>query len=190
MQSSVLYCEKANNYLNIREKKLDIYFRIALIVSQRSLGTEFANMFFSSLPQSKGVFVQSAHDLVECGCGLPYLINDASFGEKPQSFPGGSDSTFWVTWLSLYATSSFKSSNVTLADVFVEYFNVFLTKLYRWYYYDHLDISGCQWLSIGKSSTFDETGLWDAIVHATEIRATELCYVLHGYPWLLLPNYF
>ena len=32
MQSSVLYYEKANNYLNIRERKLDIYFRIALIV--------------------------------------------------------------------------------------------------------------------------------------------------------------
>jgi hypothetical protein len=81
---------------------------------------------------------------------------------------------------------------VTLANVFVEYFNVFLTKLYRGDYYDHLDISGCQWLSIGESPTFDETGLWDAMVHATEIRATELCYVLHasGYPWLLLPNYF
>jgi hypothetical protein len=56
MQSSVLYCEKANNYLNIREKKSDIYFRIVLIVSQRSLRTEFTNMFFSLLPQSKGVF--------------------------------------------------------------------------------------------------------------------------------------
>ena len=26
----------------------------------------------------------------------------------------------------------------------------------------------------------DETGLWDAMVCTTEIRATELCYVLHG----------
>ena len=67
-----------------------------------------------------------------------------------------------------------------LANTFVEYFNVFLIKLYHGDYYDHLDISGCQWLSIGKSSTFDETGLWDAIVHAMEIRATELCYVLHA----------
>jgi len=67
-----------------------------------------------------------------------------------------------------------------LADTFVGYFKVFLAKLYRRDYYDHLDISGCEWLSIGKSSTFDETGLWDAMVHATEIRATELCYVLHG----------
>ena len=72
MQSSVLYCEKANNYLNIKEKKLDIYFRIALIIFQRSLQTEFANMFFSSLPQSKGVFLRLARDLVVCGCGLPY----------------------------------------------------------------------------------------------------------------------
>src|ERR1700683_2069830 len=74
----------------------------------------------------------------------------------------------------------FKYSNVTLANVFVEYFNVFLTKLYQGDYCDHLDISGCQWLSIGKSSTFDETGLWDAMVHAMENRAMELCYVLHG----------
>ena len=66
---------------------------------------------------------------------------------------------------------------MTLADAFVEYSNIFLTKLY---YCDHLDISGCQRLSIGKSSTFDETSLWDAMVRSTEIRATELCYVLHG----------
>ena len=75
MQSSVLYCEKANNYLNIKEKKLDIYFRIALIIFQRSLWTEFANMFFSSLPQSKGVFLRLARDLVVCGCSLPYMNN-------------------------------------------------------------------------------------------------------------------
>ena len=79
MQSSVLYCEKANNYLNIKEKKLNIYFQIVLIVSQRSLRTEFTNTFFSLLPQSKGVFLQLARDWTVCGCGLPYywctLIN-------------------------------------------------------------------------------------------------------------------
>ena len=74
MQSSVLYCEKANNYLNIKEKKSDIYFRIVLRVSQRSLWTEFTNMFFSLLPQSKGVFLQLARDRTVCGCGLPYLL--------------------------------------------------------------------------------------------------------------------
>jgi len=58
---------KANNYLNIKEKYLNIYFRIALMISQRSLRTEFANMSFSSLPQSKGVFWRSARDLVVCG---------------------------------------------------------------------------------------------------------------------------
>ena len=76
MQSSVLYCEKAYNYLNIKEKILDIYFRIALMVSQRSLRTEFATMSFLSLPQSKGVFLRSARDLVVNGCGLPYLELD------------------------------------------------------------------------------------------------------------------
>ena len=69
---------------------------------------------------------------------------------------------------------------MTLADAFVEYSKIFLTKLYRGDYCDHLDISGCQRLSIGKSPTFDETSLWDAMVRSTEIRATELCYVLHG----------
>ena len=48
MQSSVLYCEKDNSYLNVKEKNLDICFRIAWIVIQRSLQMEFANMFFSS----------------------------------------------------------------------------------------------------------------------------------------------
>jgi hypothetical protein len=56
-----------------------------------------------------------------------------------------------------------------LANTFVQSFNMFLTKLYHRGYYDHLDISGCEWLSIGKSSTFDETGLWDAMVHTMEI---------------------
>ena len=55
----------------MRERKSDIYFRIALIVSQRSLQTEFANMFF--LPQSKGVFLRLTHDrTVVCACGLLY----------------------------------------------------------------------------------------------------------------------
>ena len=76
--------------------------------------------------------------------------------------------------------SSFKFSNVMLANTFVGYFKMFLTKLCCRDRYDHLDISGCQWLSIGMSSTFDETGLWDAMVHPTEICTTELCYVLHG----------
>ena len=70
MQSSVLYCKKAYNYLNIREKNLDIYFRIALMVNQISMRTEFATMSFLSLPQSKGVFLRSARDLVENGCTL------------------------------------------------------------------------------------------------------------------------
>ena len=64
--------KKANNYLNIKEKKLGFYFQIALMVSQRSLQTEFAKMFFSSLLQAKGVFLRSARDLVVNGCGLPY----------------------------------------------------------------------------------------------------------------------
>ena len=64
MQSSVLYCKKAYNYLNIKEKNLDIYFRIALMVSQRSLWTEFATMSILSLPQSKSVFLRSSRDLV------------------------------------------------------------------------------------------------------------------------------
>ena len=79
MQSSELYCEKANNYLNIREKKSNIYFRIVLIVSQRSLRTEFTNMFFSLLLQSKGVFLQLARDRTVCGCGLPYPLSGEDF---------------------------------------------------------------------------------------------------------------
>jgi hypothetical protein len=75
MQSSVLYCEKANNYLNIKGKKLDIYFWIALIVIQRSLRTEFAHMFFLSLLQAKGAFLRPARDVVEYGCGLPYRLS-------------------------------------------------------------------------------------------------------------------
>ena len=50
-----------------------------------------------------------------------------------------------------------------LTNMFVEYFKMFLTKLYHTGCYDHLDISSCEWLSIGMSSTFDETGLWDAM---------------------------
>ena len=49
-----------------------------------------------------------------------------------------------------------------LADTFVVcqgVFTLFPAKLYRRDYYDHLDISSCEWVSIGKSSTFDETGL-------------------------------
>ena len=42
--------------------------------------------------------------------------------------------------------------------------------------------------STSKSSTFDEAGLWDGMVHAMEIHSTELYYVLQGYPWLLLLN--
>jgi hypothetical protein len=60
--------QKAYNYLNIKERNLDIYFQIALTVSQRSLWTEFATMSFLSLPQSKGVFLRSARDLVVNGC--------------------------------------------------------------------------------------------------------------------------
>ena len=71
MQSSILYYEKAYNYLNIKGKNLNIYFRIALMVSQKSLQMEFATMSFLLLPQSKGVFLRSARDLVVNGCGLP-----------------------------------------------------------------------------------------------------------------------
>ena len=71
MQSSVLYRKKGYNYLNIKEKKLYNYFRIALMVSQRSLRTEFATMSFLSLPQLKGVFLRSARDPVVNG--LPYI---------------------------------------------------------------------------------------------------------------------
>ena len=42
------------------------------MVNQRSLQREFAIMSFLSLPQSKGVFLRSACDLVTNGCGLPY----------------------------------------------------------------------------------------------------------------------
>jgi len=74
-----LYCEKANNYLNIKEKNLKFYFQIALIVIQRSLWTEFANMFFFLLLQVKHVFLRLAHDLVIYGCSLPYdQKNDAT----------------------------------------------------------------------------------------------------------------
>ena len=73
MQSSVLYYEKAYNYLNIKEKILDIYFQIALMVNQRSLWTEFATMSLLLLPQSKGVFLQLACDLVIYGCSPPYV---------------------------------------------------------------------------------------------------------------------
>ena len=74
MQSSVLYCKKAYNSLNIQEKNLDIYFQIALMVNQISLWTEFATMSFFSMPQSKGVFLQSARDLAENGCSIPYRL--------------------------------------------------------------------------------------------------------------------
>ena len=69
----VLYHKKAYNYLNIEGNFLDIYFWIALMVSQRSLWMEFATMPFLSLPQSKGVFLPLARDLVVNGCGLPYI---------------------------------------------------------------------------------------------------------------------
>ena len=74
MQSSVLYCGKAYNYLNIKENFLDIYFQIALMVGQRSSRTEFATMPFLSLLQSKGVFLRLARDLVVNGRGIPYVV--------------------------------------------------------------------------------------------------------------------
>ena len=64
MQSSVLYCKKAYNYLNIEENILGIYFWIALMVGQRSSQMEFVTMSFLLLPQSKGVFLRLARDLV------------------------------------------------------------------------------------------------------------------------------
>ena len=73
MQSSVLYCKKAYNYLNIKENFLDIYFQIALMVGQRSLQMEFATMSLS-LSQSIYIFLQLACDLVVNGCGLPYEL--------------------------------------------------------------------------------------------------------------------
>ena len=59
------------NYLNIKENNLDIYFQIALMVSQRSLWMEFATMSLLSLPQSKSVFLELSCDLIINGCGLP-----------------------------------------------------------------------------------------------------------------------
>ena len=104
--------------------------------------------------------------------GTTYLINNASCGKDPKVFllavTQGKWHSGWATWLGLHMTrlcSSFKSSNMMLADTFVGYFKMFLTKLYRRDCYDHLDISGCQWLSIGMSSTFDETGLWESGCH-------------------------
>ena len=92
--------------------------------------------------------------------------------------------TFWVGHMTQFTRDrSLFDSNMMLANMFCVLPSVsglFPAKLYRRDYYDHLDISGCEWVSIGKSSTFDETGLWDAMVHATEICAMELCYVLHG----------
>ena len=73
--------------------------------------------------------------------GTAYLINDASCGERPQSFSGGSDSgqmTFWVGHMtqftrdiSLFELQSFKASNLMLANTFIGYFKMFLTKC-RW----------------------------------------------------------
>src|SRR5882762_6693308 len=86
MQSSVLYCKKANNYLNIKGKKLDVYFRIALIIIRRSLWTEFPNMFFSSLLQAKGAFLRLARDRTVCACGLPYHLLWSAYRKKLMTF--------------------------------------------------------------------------------------------------------
>ena len=45
MQSSVLYRKKAYNYFNIKERNLDIYFQIALMVSQSSVTTVWFGFF-------------------------------------------------------------------------------------------------------------------------------------------------
>ena len=82
--------------------------------------------------------------------------------------------------------------NVTLPRISVEYYcRVLLTN----HIADTVITFGDIWFwnclhSISKSSTFDEAGLWDAMVHVMEISAMELCYVLHGYPWPLLQNKF
>jgi hypothetical protein len=97
--------------------------------------------------------------------GTAYLINNMSCGKRPQSFSGGSDlqMTFWVGHMtrfmrdtSLFELQIFKRE----ADTFVGYFEMFLTKLYHRDCHDHLDISGCQWLSIGMSSTFESWWDW------------------------------
>ena len=80
MQSSVLYCEKAYNYLNIKGNFLDIYFQIALMVGQRCSWMGFATMSFLSLPQSKGVFLWLAHDPVINGYSLPYHMYNTECG--------------------------------------------------------------------------------------------------------------
>ena len=72
-------CNLHYNYLNIQEKNFNIYFRIVLMVNQISLQTEFATMSFLSLPQSKGVFLRSARDLVVNGCGIPYNTHRTTF---------------------------------------------------------------------------------------------------------------
>ena len=46
MQSSVLYRKKAYNYFNIKERNLDIYFQIALMVSQSSVTTVWFGLVF------------------------------------------------------------------------------------------------------------------------------------------------
>ena len=81
MQSSVLYCEKAYNYLNIKETFLDIYFQIALMVGQRSSWMEFTTMSLS-LPQSKGVFLWLACDPVINGYSLPYHMYNTECGHQ------------------------------------------------------------------------------------------------------------
>ena len=49
-----------------------MYFWIALVVSWGSLWTQFVKTFFLSLLQPKGVFLQSAHNLVVCAYILSY----------------------------------------------------------------------------------------------------------------------
>jgi hypothetical protein len=67
----VLYCEKANNYLNIKEKNLDIYFRIALHNSYPEiLADGICKYVLLIVAAGERCILRSARDLVVCECGL------------------------------------------------------------------------------------------------------------------------
>ena len=51
-QYNLSHGEKLNNYLDIKEKILDFYFQVALIVSWEPLQTEFAKMFMQFIKET------------------------------------------------------------------------------------------------------------------------------------------
>ena len=68
---------KRKNFITLsilQNKLFKNYLQVSWTNIERSLRTEFAKMFFSALLQVKGVFLQSARDVVICQCGLPYGV--------------------------------------------------------------------------------------------------------------------